>query len=231
MRKVIIASLAFAVLGFSCTDEDSPVIPEEGIEKASLIFTEISGGEGLGAHGDHFHGIDDAVEGESQVIEFDALGNASSGGHLHLDPDGIYKVALEAWDYAGNRVEGDFVQNKETADQYKAFLVGGNILLNADTEDESGAIFQAREKEYGEGTLVDGKYETTGVLTYFTLGHSNSAQTHAVTFIMRKFTDPATKSTVERSDWNRSDYAEAFAGSDILKLNFEIHASEEDHEH
>ena len=218
--------VAGSILTFSCSDDPEP-IAKEGIEKSSLIFTQITGGESLEAHGDHFHGIADAVEGEQIVIEFDAEGNATSGGHLHLDPHGIYKIELQSWDYQGNRVEGEYVKDKATADQYKAFLLGGDFILNPETTDESGAIFQPREQTYGDGTAVNGKYEVTGVLSYFTVGESNEGEKD-VTFVIRKFTDAATKAKIERVDWNANDYATRFPGEDVLRLDFEIHA-EHDH--
>ncbi|WP_186757835.1 hypothetical protein [Echinicola salinicaeni] len=225
----------FAVLlGFSCTEDDEPMIPKEGIEKAHLVFTALSGDDHLSAHGDHFHGIDGATEGESVSVEFDAEGNAIGGGHLHLDPEVIYKVELQAWDYQGNRVEEDFISNKATADQYKAFLIGSDFILNPDTDDESGAIFQPRDMEYGDGSPVDGKYEVTGILSYFIVGESNEGGARAVSYVLRKFDDLATKANVERIDWNADDYEERFAGEDVLDLKFEIHAEheeEDDHDH
>ncbi len=230
--RLFIPLLAGALLAFSCTDDDDFEIPQEGIESAHLVFTELSGDDHLGAHGDHFHGIDGAEEGESFTIEFDTDGNALSGGHLHLDVHGIYKIELRAWDYEGNRVEGDYIADKATSDWYKAFLVGGDFVLNTETEDESGAIFQPREKEYVDGSPVEGGYETTGILSYFTLGESNEGETVAVSFVLRKFDDASTKSSIERVDWNSEDYASRFPGEDELVLNFEIHPEhgEDDHE-
>ncbi len=230
-KSLVLAALgAAAILTFSCSEDDGPVIPQEGIERASLILTELEGGEGLSAHGDHFHGINSATEGESMTITFDAEGNAVSGGHLHLEADGIYKIELQAWDYQGNRVEGDFIKDKATADLYKVFIVGGGFVLNTETTDETGAIFQPREQTYGDGSPVDGQYETTGILSYFTVGESNEGETLPVSFVLRKFNDAATKATVTRVDWNSSDYAARFPGSDVLTLDFEIHA-EHGHDH
>lgn len=231
-KRLFIPTVMGALLAFSCSDNEDPVVPQEGIQKASLVFTELSGGDELSAHGDHFHGLDAATAGESITIEFDEAGNAVSGGHLHLHADGIYKLELQAWDYQGNRVETDFIQDKATADFYKAFLIGGDFILNTETTDETGAIFQPREKEYADGTAVNGKYETTGVLSYLTMGEANEGDTKAVTFILRKFADNTTKATVERVDWNADDYATRFSGEDVLTLEFELHAEhEEEHDH
>ncbi|WP_192349607.1 hypothetical protein [Algoriphagus sp. Y33] len=231
-RRILLPVLAaVSFLAFSCSDDDDPdPVVLEGIQKSSLVFTEISGGDDLGAHGDHFHGIGSATEGESFTVEFDAEGNAVSGGHLHLDPDGIYKLELQAWDYQGNRVEGDFLKDKATADLYKAFLVGGDLILNPDTDDETGAIFQPREQTYGDETAVSGKYETTGILSYFTIGEANEGGTIMISYILREFDSPETKGLVERTDWNSSDYTSKFAGKDVLTLDFEIHA-EHEHDH
>ncbi|WP_057937349.1 hypothetical protein [Algoriphagus resistens] len=229
-RRFLIPAFLFgSFLTFSCSEDDPEPIILNGIEKANLVFTEISGGEDLSAHGDHFHGINTATEGESSILEFDADGNALSGGHLHLDPDGIYKVELQAWDYQGNRVEGDFTTDKATADFYKAFLIGGDFILNPETADETGAIFQPRDLTYGDGTEIGGKYETTGILSYFTVGESNEGEMD-VSYVIRKFSSSDTKAAVERVDWNADDYASRFPGEDILTLNFEIHA-EHEHDH
>lgn len=230
--KFLLPSLLVAsLLTFSCSDDDDQVPAiQEGIEKSGLVFTPLSGGDDLSAHGDHFHGLSAAVEGESMRIEFNSDGTATSGGHLHLDPEVIYKLELQAWDYEGNRVEGDFVKDKATADHYKAFLQGGNFILNTETEDESGAIFQPRDQTYGDGTAVQGQYETTGILSYFTVGESNEGETVNISYVLREFNSPATKSTVTRLDWNAPDYTERFPGKDVLKLNFEIHA-EHGHNH
>lgn len=230
-NKFLLSSLlAASLFTFSCSDDDPVPVIREGIEKASLVFTELSGSDDLSAHGDHFHGIDAAIEGETMTIEFDSEGNSMSGGHLHLDPEVIYKLELQAWDYEGNRVEGDFVKDRATADLYKAFIQGGNFILNTETEDESGAIFQPRDQTYGDGTAVDGQYETTGILSYFIVGESNEGETVNVSYVLREINNPDTKATITRSDWNASDYTERFPGKDVLRLNFEIHA-EHGHDH
>ena len=226
-RKILLPALvAGSFLTFSCSDDPEPIVLE-GIEKSSLIFTEISGEGDFGAHGDHFHGIATATEGESSTIEFDSEGNAVSGGHLHLHADGIYKLEMRAWDYQGNRVEGNYLKDKATADLYKAFLVGGDLVLNPSTADESGAVFQPREQTYGDGTAVSGQYETTGILGYFTLGESNEGETLMISYVLREFTSPETKGTITRTDWNANDYATRFPGKDVLTLDFEIHAGDD----
>lgn len=222
----ILAGLT-AVLFFvtSCSKDDDLLPIQEGIQRSELILTEVSG-ESVEAHGDHFHGLDDGVEGESLSIKFDENGKAISGGHLHLEADAVYKVALKAWDYTGKEVQDDFIANKSAADSYKAFLLGGSFTLNTATEDESGAIFQPREKEYADGSEVGGALETTGVLSYFTVGHSNEGATKEVSFVMRKL-NGGEKAKITRADWQTET---KFAGENVLKLTFEIHA-EEGHQH
>jgi|SRR5690606_1297524 len=222
----ILAGLT-AVLLFvtSCSKDDDHLPIREGIQRSELILTEVSG-ESVEAHGDHFHGLDDGVEGESISIQFDENGKVASGGHLHLEADAVYKIALKAWDYAGEEVQNNFIATKSTADGYKAFLVGGDFILNTATDDESGAIFQPREKDYADGSEVGGALETTGVLSYFTVGHSNEGSTKEVSFVMRKL-NAGEKAKVTRSDWQNET---KFAGENILKLSFEIHA-EEGHHH
>lgn len=121
---VMLAGLA-AVLLFitSCSKDDDKVPIKEGIQRSELILTEVSG-ESVEAHGDHFHGLDDGIEGESLTIKFDKNGKATSGGHLHLEADAVYKIALKAWDHTGKEVQDDFIASKTVADNYKAFLVG-----------------------------------------------------------------------------------------------------------
>src|SRR5690606_31974467 len=80
-----------------------------------------------------------------------------------------------------------------------------------------------------DGSAVDGKYEVTGILSYFTVGHDNEGPTREVTYVLRKL-DAGVKAKIERTEWNRSDYATELAGENILELKFEIHA-EEGHHH
>jgi len=229
-NKLAVLALAgftiFSVVSCNKNDDNDPI--REGIERTELVLTEVSG-EAVEAHGDHFHGLDGATENEPIVIKFDENGIATANGHLHLEADAVYKIALKAWDYTGREIQNDFVASKSVADNYKAFLVGGDFILNPDSDDESGAIFQPREQTYGDGSAVDGKYEVTGILSYFTVGHDNEGPTREVTYVLRKL-DAGVKAKIERTDWNRSDYATEFAGENILELKFEIHA-EEGHHH
>ncbi len=227
---IAVMLLGFTVLGFSsCSDDnDIPEHVKEGIQKSTLTLTEISG-EAVHAHGDHFHGLDDGTEGESTVIEFDENGIASKNGHLHLEADAVYRMDLKAWDYEGREVQNSFIMDKATADNYKAFLIGGDFKLNPDSQTEEGAIFQPREQKYTDGSSVNGKYETTGILGYFIVGHENEGATKEVTYVLRKLNE-GVKAKIERTDWNRNDFAATFAGENVLELKFEIHA-EHGHDH
>ncbi|TDS11760.1 hypothetical protein [Sphingobacterium paludis] len=231
LQRLAVALLAITFLtgvASSCKDGNEIEPLKEGIERSTLTLTEVSG-ESVEAHGDHFHGLDGGTEGEKLVIQFDAEGNATQNGHIHLASDAAYKVELKAWNYEGAEVQNQFITNKATADLYKAFLIGGDFVLNPNTSNETGAIFQPRESTYVDGTAVNGKYEMTGIVSYFTAGHQNEGATKKVSFILRKL-EPGVKAKVERVDWNRSDYKTAFPGTDILELKFEIHAGS-DHAH
>jgi len=222
----MLAGIAGVVLLVSSCSKDEETLPvQEGIQRSELILTEVSG-EGVGAHGDHFHGLDAGTEGESITVKFDETGKATSGGHLHLEADAVYKIELKAWDHTGKEVQNDFIASKSAAANYKAFLTGGNFTLNAATEDESGAIFQPREKKYADGTDVTGALETTGILSYFTVGHSNEGATKVVSYIIRKL-KAGEKEKITRSDWQTDT---KFEGENVLKLTFEVHA-EEGHHH
>ncbi len=165
--------MVFLGLGLtSCDKEEENTSVKEGIAKSTLTFTEVSG-ETVEAHGDHFHGLDAGVEGESITVEFDEHGHATANGHLHLHAEAAYKIVLKTWDFEGAEVQDQFIASKSVADAYKVFLVGGDFILNPATSAETGAIFQPREKLYGDGTAVNGKYEATGVLSYFTIGQDN----------------------------------------------------------
>ncbi len=225
--------LAVIVLGIltvtSCKkDNDDPI--KEGVERSEIILTEVRG-TGVEAHGDHFHGLANAVEGEKTVIKFNQQGSATANGHLHLKADAIYKMELKAWDYEGKEVQNNYIASQAVADQYKAFLVGGNLKLNVNSTSESGAIFQPRELKYGDGTDVTGSggIGTTGIISYFTVGRDNEGAAKEITYVLRKL-GSGVKATVSRNDWNHSDYASKFAGEDVLKLKFEIHA-EKGHNH
>lgn len=192
---------------------------------AALVFTEVTGGASLYAHGDHFHGLGGTLtDGESKTVTFDAEGNAISGGHLHLEAEAVYRVELKVYDAEGNETQGRYIADKATADQYKAFLVGGNLKLNSESENNEGAIFQPRELKHGDETDVTGSggTGTVGILSYFIIGHENEDLEADVAFVLRKLSS-GVKTTITRNDWNRTDYATVFAGSNELELKFEIH--------
>ncbi len=194
---------------------------------AALIFTSVTG-NGVEGHGDHFHGLGAAVEGASDTILFDEKGAAISNGHLHLEPESIYKIALKTYDAGGAETQNRYIANATTAASYKAFLIGGDFILNPDSPAGEGAIFQTRELQYADGTTVSGATNTTGVISYFLVGHANEGEKD-VRFVMRKL-NAGVKPAITRLDWNRTDYATAFAGTNELELKFEIHA-EEGHDH
>ncbi|MGC4234818.1 MAG: DUF4625 domain-containing protein [Niabella sp.] len=194
---------------------------------AALVFTKITG-SGVVAHNDHFDGLGGAVEGAPVTVTFDENGTAISNGHLHLDPDGIYKISLKTYDANGAETQNQYIANATAAANYKAFLVGGSFILNINSAGGKGAIFQTRETQYADGTAVSGAVNTTGVISYFRIGDDNEGEKE-VSFIMRKL-NAGVKATITRADWNRADYATAFAGTNELELKFEIHA-EEEHSH
>lgn len=224
-NKFFTAVLAFGLIASftSCSSDDTVDIVQEGIQKAELTFTEVMG-EGVYPHGDHFHGLAGATDGAATVVTFNAQGEATANGHLHLEADAVYRIDLKAWDHTGREVTADFIATEAAAANYKAFLVGGDYILNPNTTDESGAIFQPRETVYGDGTTVTGLggRGTTGVLSYLGIGHSNAANARNVTFILRKL-QAGVKEEITRLDWNRTDYATAFAGENVLELKLEIH--------
>ncbi|GAB3414076.1 DUF4625 domain-containing protein [Niabella aquatica] len=194
--------------------------------KAALVFTPVTGA--AEAHGDHFHGLDAGIEGSPVTVTFDENGNALSNGHLHLDPDGIYKISLKTYGANGVETQNQYIANATAAANYKAFLAGGSFILNTNSAAGKGAIFQTRETQYADGTAVSGATNTTGVTTYFRVGDDNEGE-KKVAFIMRKL-NAGVKAIITRTDWNRTDYATAFAGTNELELKLEIHA-EEGHSH
>lgn len=228
LRNLSYLLVAFALIFNACSKDDDPVIPEDpnAIVSARLDFIEVSGH----AHGDHFHDLAEITGEKDRVaIEFDQFGVAKSG-HIHLDPHKVYRLQLYAYNREGKEVQEEFLTSKTVADFYKAFIVGGNFTLNPETgEAENGALFQPREQTYGDGTKVNGKYETTGILAYFTLGEANEGADTDVSYVLRKLSDNTTKGKIERIDWNHDDYASRFAGEDVLKLTFELHAVGHDH--
>lgn len=204
----------------SCSSEEDHLVEPASLIRSQLIFTEVLG-ESVTAHADHFHGLASGKEGKVVVLNFDDKGKTSAKSPLVLNSKITYKVDLKTWNAEGNENQTSYIANKETADRYKAFLIGGNLVLNVNTLNESGALFQPRELNYIDGTTVNGKYETTGILTYLIFGESNKRQNQQVSFILREL-DNGVKGTVERIDWNRDDYGTAFAGRNILDLKFNI---------
>ncbi|MEH6307131.1 hypothetical protein RYH73_15900 [Olivibacter sp. CPCC 100613] len=228
LKNFSYALMTFTLLFSACSKDDDPIQPDDpnAIVSTRLDFIEVTGHP----HGDHFHDLAE-IEGEkdSITIEFDQMGIAKNG-HIHLDPHKIYRLQLYAFNGDGHEVQDEFLANKAVADQYKAFIVGGDFKLNPETgEAENGALFQPREQTYGDGAKVDGKYETTGILAYFSLGEANEGADTDVSYILRRFADHTTKAKIERTDWNHDDYASKFVGEDVLKLTFELHAVGHDH--
>jgi len=228
-RFGILGMVATVLIGFSsCSKSEDATPVKEGIQKSALIFTKVTG-EAVHPHGDHFHGLAEGKEGQPVVIEFNEVGVATKNGHLHIDADAVYKIELKAWDHTGKEVQTDFIANKTVADQYKAFLLGGNFKLNPSSATEQGAVFQPREATYADGKTVVGKYEATGVLSYFTVGEENEGPTKDLTYVLRKL-KTGVKEKIERTDWNRVDYSKVFEGENVLELKFQIHA-EHGHAH
>lgn len=217
----LVGALIFTIS--SCKkDKNTPEVIEA---KSELVFTKLSGD--FRPHTDHFDDLAKAVEGTKIVVKFDKNGTATENGHLHLEANSSYKIELKTWDNTGKEIQNDFIASKAIADNYKAFLVGGNFSIYANTTNPTGegwAIFQPRETTYGDGTAVTGSggIGTTGIVAYFRVGNDNKGEKD-ITYVLRKV-NSGVKATIARKDWNRNDYATAFAGSDVLKLKFEIHA-------
>jgi len=205
----------------NATTVESPLTIEGSDAKVAykLVFTEVAGE----AHGDHFHDLTDKDKVEPISISFDEKGTALAGGHAHINPESIYKIEFKQFDTSSNEVQGQYISNKATADYYKAFLTGGSFVLNTNSSTGTGAIFQTKETTYGDGSAVNGAIETTGIITYFTVGKDNEGEKN-VSYILRKFNDATTKAKVTRADWKQSDNATKFAGQDQIKLSFELHA-------
>ncbi|MGE8292468.1 MAG: DUF4625 domain-containing protein [Sphingobacterium sp.] len=206
----------------NATTVESPLTIQGADAKVAfkLVFTEVD----AHAHGDHFHDIADKSGVEPFSVSFDNSGKALGDGHAHLKPAGVYKIELKQFDTTGKETQGQYIKDKATANLYKAFLSGGAFVLNSGNS-VTGAIFQPKETTYGDGSTVTGATETTGITTYFTAGKDNAGEKE-VTFVLRKFKDTATKATVTRADWNRTDYVAKYPGDDIIRLSFELHAEE-----
>ena len=205
----------------NATTVESPLTIQASDVKASykLIFTEVKGS----VHGDHFHDLADKDNVEPSSIIFDNTGKALAG-HAHLKPDGIYKIDFKQFDANGQEIQGQYIKDKATATLYKAFLTGGAFVLNSGNS-LTGAIFQPKEATYGDGSAVTGAIETTGITTYFTAGKDNTGEKE-VAFALRKLKDSATKATITRADWNRTDYVAKYPGEDVIRLSFELHAED-----
>jgi hypothetical protein len=225
MKKYFYAFATVALFLTACSKDDDNVTPENPAAAASfrLDFIEVNGS----AHGDHFHDLAEKTgEKDSIAITFNDKGEAQNG-HAHLDPHKVYRLQFRQFNGAGQELQQTYLRSKAVADSFKVFLSGGNLVLNPTTGDaQNGALFQPREQAYGDGSAVGGKYETTGILAYLTVGEANSGVEADVSYVLRKFNDATTKATIERTDWNYTDYATRYAGTDAVKLTFELHAEE-----
>lgn len=199
-------------------DEHVPILGEE--VRASLQFTELLGTKGA-AHGNHFHGVSSAKEGAVITINFDASGNAMSNDITNLNAELAYKMDLKIFDESGAEIQQQYVENLSIAENYKAFLTADNLIANANSETNGGAIFQPRDTSYTDGTKVNGQYEMTGLISFFTLGLENKGKTKNITYSLRKI-EPGVKVKIERADLLDQDYANKFNGKNILELKFNI---------
>lgn len=222
LRKITINLYAvLCVIGVltSC-DNKEDYTADLDLSRSELIFTPVLGDDVL-PHEDHFHGLDNGILGQPLVLKFDKT-TPPINNVAKIKADVAYKIELKTWDKEGNEIQDNFIKNKVTADKYKAFLQGGNFILNQNSETDQGALFFPREKKYGDGNDVVGKYEVTGVLSYFILGKDNVSKTpKKLKYVLRELKD-GEKSKIERGDWNRDDYEKAFVGKNILELNFEL---------
>ncbi|MDM1296694.1 DUF4625 domain-containing protein [Sphingobacterium sp. N143] len=218
-------------LHFTVTDKagnsttvESPLTITAAAAKAAfkLVFTEVKGE----AHGDHFHDLADIEGVEPLSVNFDASGEPIGHGHFHISPSGIYRVELKQYDATGAEIQGQYIKDKATADSYKAFITGGAFILNPNSENATGAIFQPKETTYSDGTAIpSGAIETTGIISYFTAGAANTGEKE-VKFVLRKLKDKSTKAKITRTDWNLSNYEVKFPGEDVFRLSFELHAED-----
>jgi len=194
----------------SCSDDDPANDPaKDSLKRSELVFTEAEGEP----HGNHFHGLGDKQNGKVVTVKFNDKGEATENGHLHLEAEAVYKLELKTWDENGKEVQQGFIADEATASNYKAFLIGGDFILNQKTEKETGAIFQPREQKFGDGKDVTGAggIGTTGILSYFTIGEDNEGGTKQVRYVLRKL-DAGVKEKITRDDWNAADYKTKFAG-------------------
>lgn len=222
IKSTTVLSLAFLgiLIGVvSCKkNEDAPVAGKE--IRASLRLTELEGTKGA-AHGDHFHGVSSAKEGAVITINFDESGHSIMNGAVHLNAEIAYKMDLKVYDEKGAEIQHNYVKNLATANAYKAFLIGDKLIANANSETNSGAIFQPRDTIYGDGTKVNGKYEMTGLTGFFTLGSENKGNTKKLSYNLRKI-ESGTKANIERVDLLDLAYASKFKGENVLQLTFDI---------
>lgn len=215
----VLTSLGLLVGIVSCKkDDDTPILGKE--VRASLQFTELEGTKGA-AHGDHFHGVATAKEGAVIKINFDASGQSLASSAINLNTEIAYKVDLKVYDENGGEIQDTYVKNLTTANEYKAFLIGDKLIANANSETNGGAIFQPRDTIYADGTKVNGKYEMTGLMAFFTLGNENKGNTKKLSYILRKI-EPDVKAKIERVDLLDQAYATKFQGKNILELTFDI---------
>lgn len=199
----------------ACSKNDETLPMRTGIQRSALSFTEVKGE----AHGDHFHGLSELEGSKTHTISFDADGRVQSGGHFHLQAEGIYRIELKAWDQSGKEIQNNFIANQDSAANYKAFLTGGNFLLNAKSEDGAGAIYQTRESQYGDGSAIGGAAETTGIVAYLRIGQANVRSGIKLSYILRRL-ESGEKMKITRSDWQDES---RFRGKNVLRLNFEPH--------
>lgn len=197
-KSILLAFLALGVVAASsCSKKDpQPEIPQEEVELTKLVFEEVEWNDGQ------------AIEIENpeiEEVEFDDEGRPTPS-HIHLDAGKTYKLTLVAYNFMGEEMQHEFVDD---ADTHQAFILGA-------------------PDEVLDYTYADPNNARVGVTGYLHVLQASDG--FVLNYIMRHLSR-GVKEGITAQDWNNENYTQ-FGGTNDLSLKFELHpVDEEGHGH
>lgn len=198
------AIIALITLNSCSKDDPIPVIDQEEVGSARLVFTEVE----VEAHGDHFH-YNDFAGAEKDSINFEGEKFLPPvGAHMDLEVGKTYRFQLRVFDFAGRQSQKTFIERE---DQHFAFW------LNAPAD--AVKIIYADKKE--DGTRV--KVGTVGYISVLKATNSFNWR-----YIMRHL-NPGVKTSIDVAKDIQNKEFTKFGGANDIDLQFNMHLVAEHH--
>jgi len=203
-KYIASAIIALITLNSCSKDDPIPVIDQEEVGSARLVFTEVE----VEAHGDHFHYNDFAGQEKDSIIFEGEKFLPPVGAHMHLEVGKTYRFELRVFDFAGRQSQKTFIDRD---DQHFAFWIGAPA--------DALKIIYADKKE--DKTKV--KVGTIGYITVLKASESFNWR-----YIMRHL-NPGVKTSIDvENDIQNKDFTK-FGGANDIDVKFETHLVDDDH--